>query len=76
MWCSGSPRCHGIGPAPEGCLPFWLHPGMGQGMADWGSLLLVGFVEDKVPRNTSSHYCWHLWANTGLECLCLPPQHR
>lgn len=76
MWCSGSPCCHGRGPAPKGCLPFWLHPGMGQEMADWGSLLLVGFVEDKVPRITSSHYCWHLWANTGLECLCLPPQLR
>lgn len=45
----GSPCCHGRGPAPEWCLPSWLHPGMGQGMAYCGSLLLVGFVEDKVP---------------------------
>lgn len=73
--CSGSPCCHGRGPALEWCLPSWLHPGMGQGMAYCGSLLLVGFVEDKMARITSSRYCWHLWANTELECLCPLPQH-
>lgn len=68
--------CYGRGTAPEWCLPSCLHPGMGQGMPYWGSLLLLGFLEYKVPRITPFHYCWHLWANTGPECLCPLPQHR
>lgn len=50
--------------------------GWGRGWLTEGSLLPVEFVEDKMPQIKPSHYCWHLWASTELECLCPLCQHR